>query len=348
MRLNHSKVQYDREAHTYTLDGVRLRGVTEMIKYQLQPDSYKGISEVVLNKAAMKGSWVHDTCETFDNFGTIPTEKDVEYFKDILWERGDTNAQEQVEYMRNAIVSGNEYKRLKEECGFVYEASEYIVTDGKHFASPIDKVYKVDESTVDIYDIKTISDLDKGAIEKVTWQCSIYAKWFEELNPDIKVRNIGVVWLPDKKYWKKSKKPCMKTLERIPIEEVQKLLDAEVNDEKYRENSVRVSERGKEVVKVEAGIPSQVAAMKEYVIDTLETFKRAEEQKKEMIAKVGDAMAKFNIKSWSTDGFVFSRSADSERRSLDIEKLKEAYPEIDFEQFYKVTNVKGSISVKLK
>lgn len=354
MRLNVSRVQYDREAHTYTLDGVRLSGVTEMIKYQLQPDSYKGVSDYVLSKAAKKGSIVHDMCETFDNFGDIPSESDIEGYRNALIASGMGGEEADEEYsMRiNARASVIEYSRLVEKNGFVCEASEYVVSDNRHFASPIDKVYRVDDHTVDIYDIKTISSLDSAAIEKVTWQDSIYARWFEEQNPGIKVRNIGVVWLPDEKYWTKTKKPMAKILERIPAEEVDRLLQCEVNDECYRENSVRRSDRNKDNLPsvTGSGVPIEIERMKDYVVSTLAQFKRAEAEKKQMISEVEKAMSQFNVKSWSTDGFVFSRSSDSQRKTLDMERLKEKYPDIDFtdESLYKVTNVKGSISVKLK
>ena len=350
MKLIQSSVIYNREAHTYTLDGVRLSGVTSLIKYQLQPDSYNGIPDSVLAKAAEKGSLVHDLCEEFDNFGIIQTEEDVQRYEKQLTEQGLPYSEifEKCAMLRNAIQMVEVYSALTKE--HQYLLSEYVVTDGKDFASPIDKVFFVDEHTVDIADIKTISSLDDAAIEKVQWQTSIYAEWLESMNPDVKVRNLYVIWLPDRKYWTKSKQPCIKSLERIPSEEVKRLLACEVSDEKYRDNSVRRSERDgyTAVVKADDGVPAEISALKGYVTSTLSLFKKADAEKKEMVEKVKEAMAAFNIKSWSTDEFSFVQSADSTTRTLDIEALKADHPEIDFEKYYKTTKRKGGFTAKLK
>ena len=324
MRLNATNVIYDRNEHTYTLNGVLLSGVTAMIKYQLQPDSYKGIPKEILDRAAAKGSLIHDMCEDYDNYGDSHNDYHVE-----------------------------DYARLCKEKGLVYEMSEYVVSDGKYFASPIDKVYRVDDNTVDIGDIKTISKFGDEDREKVTWQTSIYAHGLEQMNPGIKVRNLYVIWLPDLKYQSSTKKPMIEVLKRVSDDEVQRLLDCEVNDEKYRENSVPRSQRGNvgsEVVKADPLVPAQVAMLHKYVIEVLENYAEAESLKKEMLAQVQEAMANNNIKSWATDKFTFSSVAASTRRTLDLAKLKEKYPEIDLEDesLYKVSNVKASFKVSIK
>ena len=323
MILNASNVIYNRDEHTYTLNGVLLSGVTAMIKYQLQPNSYKGIPKAVLEKAAAKGSKIHDMCEDADNFGDVADDYHVQ-----------------------------DYVRMRDRLGLKHLVSEYLVSDGQYFASPIDKVYEVDENTVDLGDIKTISNMSLEDIEKVTWQTSIYAMWFEKQNPHLKVRNLYVIWLPDLKYQNSKKQPFIKQLVRIPNEEIQKLLDAEVNDEKYREDSVPRSQRDNhtEVVKADPLVPAQVAAMNAYVIEVLDNFAEAERLKKEMVEQVREAMAAHNIKSWKTECFSFTSSADSTRETLDMDKLKELYPDIDFndERLYKTTAVKGSFKVSLK
>lgn len=324
MKLNNCNVVYDRTEHTYTLNGVLLSGVTAMIKYQLQPNSYSGISKEVLERAAAKGSRIHDLCEDADNYGDVADDYHVK-----------------------------DYVRMRDELGLNYLMSEYVVSDGKYFASPIDKVYEVDEHTVDIGDVKTISKMGDEELEKVTWQTSIYAKWLEELNPGVKVRNLYVIWLPDLKYQSGNKKPMIKKLDRIPDAEVQRLLDAEVNNEKYREDSVPRSEREGyvgAVVKSDSLVPAQVAALKQYVIEVLDNFAEAEALKKDMLDKVREAMSAYNIKSWATDMFTFSVTADSQRKTLDMSKVKAKYPDIDWdnEEFYKVSSVKGSFRVSTK
>lgn len=67
-------------------------------------------------------------------------------------------------------------------------------------------------------DIKTTSKLDK---EYVSWQLSVYADWFEAMNPDIPVKALYVVWLKDDKH-------KVIEVERKSHEEVEALLYGEV------------------------------------------------------------------------------------------------------------------------
>lgn len=340
LKLNYSKVEYDREAHIYTLNGVRLSGITKMIKNQLFPDEYKGISQDILNKAAIKGSLVHENCQYYDEFGVKPQTLDSIQEELIKGGYDLDEALEKADYVYYCI---NRYAELKEQFLGEHLVSEYVVSDNKNFASPIDVIYQSGEKSVILADIKSVSKLNK---EMVSWQLSIYAKWFEELNPDITVSDTVVIWLPEKKYGE----PMVCSLERKSKEEVQRLLDCEANGMQYIAETAAETAAEKSIVVTDPKIPTEVAAMTQYVTDTLQAFKAAEEKKKEMIVKVQVAMQTFNIKSWTTDSFSFSQSADSERRTLDIKKLKETYPEIDFDddRFYKKTKVKGGFTAKLK
>ena len=49
-----SPVIFDEAAHTYTLNGVRLSGVTAIVKWMF-PETYKDIPQSVLEKAADHG-----------------------------------------------------------------------------------------------------------------------------------------------------------------------------------------------------------------------------------------------------------------------------------------------------
>ena len=68
IELKKSPVIFDERAHTYTLDGVRLSGVTAIVKWMF-PDTYKDIPQSVLEKAAEHGSLIHKKCEQYDNCG---------------------------------------------------------------------------------------------------------------------------------------------------------------------------------------------------------------------------------------------------------------------------------------
>ena len=58
--LIQSAVVFNEEQHTYTLGDKQLSGITTIIKQLVFPDMYKGISQTVLNKAAERGTRIHN------------------------------------------------------------------------------------------------------------------------------------------------------------------------------------------------------------------------------------------------------------------------------------------------
>ena len=147
--LKKCPVEFDELAHTYTLDGKQLSGITGIIKDYLFPDMYKGVHERTLEAAAERGSSVHSQVQMIINgFPTARTDRSVEAFFDKMR-------------------------------GTEFIASEYLVSDLHHFASSIDIV----DSRLNLYDIKTTDKLNR---EYLSWQLSIYAYLFELQNLTLK------------------------------------------------------------------------------------------------------------------------------------------------------------------
>ena len=147
--LTKCPVEFDELAHTYTLDGKQLSGITGIIKDYLFPDMYKGVHERTLEAAAERGSSVHSQVQMIINgFPPARTARSVEAFFDKMQ-------------------------------GTEFIASEYLVSDLHHFASSIDIV----DSRLNLYDIKTTDKLNR---EYLSWQLSIYAYLFELQNPTFK------------------------------------------------------------------------------------------------------------------------------------------------------------------
>ena len=147
--LTKCPVEFDELAHTYTLDGKQLSGITGIIKDYLFPDMYKGVHERTLEAAAERGSTVHSQVQMIINgFPTARTDRSVEAFFDKMQ-------------------------------GTEFIASEYLVSDLHHFASSIDII----DSRLNLYDIKTTDKLNR---EYLSWQLSIYAYLFELQNPTLK------------------------------------------------------------------------------------------------------------------------------------------------------------------
>lgn len=194
MNLYKSPVVFNPEGHSYTLNGKSLSGITSLIKKHICPDKYKDIPLAVLNKAAERGTIIHETCELIDDLG-----------------------------IQTTIPEARAYTLLREECKLNYLCSEYLVSDEQDYATCIDKVFTTSDTTVELSDIKTTSTLDETYL---TWQLSIGAYLFERQNPDIKVTRLSAIWL-------RADKSEYRQIQRLPDAEVVKLLDADRTGELY-------------------------------------------------------------------------------------------------------------------
>ena len=195
IQLKESGVSFDAEAHRYFLNGNELSGITGILHKHIFPDQYKDIPQFVLDRAAERGTMVHESIELLDA-GFEPAESTPEI---------------------------ENYKRIKADNGLKTIANEYIVTDKEHFASGIDLVFTNGGKNIILVDIKTTSVLNK---EYVSWQLSIYAYFFELQNPDLKVSKLYALWL-------RGDKSEFAEVERIDTAIVKDLLQCEVEGRKF-------------------------------------------------------------------------------------------------------------------
>ena len=196
MKLSHSKVRFDSDTHTYTLDGRELSGITSLLDRQLFKDKYSGIPDEILQKAAERGTLIHQQCEMADEGFPVVSDEAINYML------------------------------LKQKYNLRHEESEYLVSDNENYASCIDKVYRYDDNTFFLGDIKTTYKLNK---EYVQWQLSIYAHLFEKQNKGAKVSSIFAIWLRGATHQ-------LVEIERIPDEKVEKLLYCDSHGLQYTEN----------------------------------------------------------------------------------------------------------------
>ena len=195
IELQESGVNFDAEAHRYFLNGNELSGITGLLHKHIFPDQYKDIPQFVLDRAAERGTMVHESIELLDA-GFEPAESTPEI---------------------------ENYKRIKADNGLKTIANEYIVTDGEHFASGIDLVFTNGGKNIILVDIKTTSVLNK---EYVAWQLSIYAYFFELQNPDLKVSKLYALWL-------RGDKSEFAEVERIDTATIKDLLRCEVEGRQF-------------------------------------------------------------------------------------------------------------------
>ena len=288
-----SGVVFDSESHTYTLDGKSLSGITSLLDRQLFKDKYSGIPEDILRKAAERGTYIHQCCELVDD-GFV------------------SDNQESINYLR-----------LKEKYNLRIEESEYLVSDNEHVASCIDKVYRHDDTTFFLGDIKTTYKLNK---EYVMWQLSIYAYLFEKQNPGTMVSSIFAIWL-------RGDTAQLVELDRVPTEKVEKLLRCDAMGLQYGE--------------VKDTLPSVISEMEGLIIDVESQLKRLTEQKKSIVDGIMKAMVKEGIYSWKGDKVSITRKTASTRNSFDKERFEKDYPGV-YENYIKETPVSESVLIKVK
>ena len=147
-KLIYSSVQFDGVAHSYTLDGNDLQGITGMIGRQLFPNKYGDVDFEILEAARVRGKNAHQAIEIFDKFGMI-----TDGFSELI----------------------ANYTQFKKDNEIDVLENEYIVTDNHSFATPIDMV----DADFNIYDWKFTYEVDKSYLQ---WQLSIVSYLFEIQN----------------------------------------------------------------------------------------------------------------------------------------------------------------------
>lgn len=161
MRLRKNKeVAFNEWLHVYTAsDGHTLIGVTELMKrHGLSPD-YGGISKDVLEKAAVRGTAIHQLLQDYDDGKAVIEDENLKAYKAL---------------------------GLKVHC------SEYLVSDNGIVATFIDKV--LDDCS--LADVKSTSSVHRRPLE---WQLSIGAYLFELQNPGKKVPHLYCIHVRDGK-----------------------------------------------------------------------------------------------------------------------------------------------------
>lgn len=195
IKLQKSGIDFNSEEHRYFLNGKELCGITDIIKKHIFPNLYADIPPFILNRAAERGTMIHESIELLDS-GFEPKETTQEL---------------------------ESYKRIKHDNGLKTLENEYLVTDGENFASAIDLVLTNGGKNIILADIKTTSVLNK---EYVRWQLSIYAYLFEMQNPSLKADKLFVIWL-------RGDKSEYAEVERIDTEIIKDLLQCEVDGTQF-------------------------------------------------------------------------------------------------------------------
>lgn len=308
--LINSPVQFNEDGHTYTINGHTLNGVTPIIAW-LFPNTYKGIPQDVLERAAQYGGMIHKKCELADSLGIVDH------------------------------PSVQDYKELLEQRGLKPLLSEYLVSDEKDIASSIDKVFDTDNDCFDLADIKTTS---KVHVPNVTMQLSIYAWLFERQNDGVKAGRLFCIWLPKPEYGQAD----IIELERIPSEVCEYVvelylkggspLDAWSVLSQYRQLTSETKKRGDS--------PEWMKDMMDELINIKQAKDSLDEREKEIKDILLKQMQEQDIDKMGNDLIEVTRKGAYERTSIDSKLLQAQHPDI-YKECLKKTVVKESITYKV-
>ena len=272
-QLKQSGVVFNEVEHTYTLNGKQLSGVTSVIRRHVFPDKYQDVPKHILDKRAAFGTQFHKDMELYINTGIESSTDTFNVFRE-------------------------HYKD-----GIKFIASEYIVTDGEHYASPIDAV----DSDFNLYDFKTNSQKD---IEYWRWQLSVYRHLFKMQN-GFEPNGLKVLWI--------NKDGVHDLIDITPVAdgEVERLLECDINGEEFESTKQKFSEvvskqRIEAVARIENEICRREAELKTIKAD-YDTMK----------GEILSAMIRNGICKWETDRMSLTVRAPYERKSVDNQKLKE-------------------------
>ena len=299
--LNESAVTFKSDTHQYFLEGKELKGITSTLIRRAYPNTYAKPDnyteeqwQEILANAAAKGSNMHETIELHDELG-----------------------------IESDMPELNSYIRIKEENNLTVLATEYIVSDEKDYATAIDKVMMREDGGIILVDFKRTSVLH---IENVTLQLSICKRWFEHLNPTLKVAGIYVMWLRDEKSRFEELTPWGDEL----LDELIKC-DQEDKDfapilQSYGEFPVRFAEVEAEVARLEI------------VVKTLT------ERQKELRNGLYDLMKKNHIKTFTGSRIKLTRVLPVKSKTFDSKTFKEENPDL-YEKYMKESEKAGTLRV---
>lgn len=296
------KVQFNPSNHTYTIGYRRLISVTTLLKkHGLTPD-YSAVSDEVLKRAADKGVAIHEEIEDYIKRGYSGFTQE---FLDFLG--------------------------ICDSLGFEPLESEVILPDGDLteeeadallYAGTADIIGKIGDESV-LVDVKSTAKVDRRSY---AWQLSLYERASGRKFDRFYIFHLGA-------------KSEAILLERIPAENIDRLLECERKGEIYSEPGLVV--------------PSELLARAQEAESELiraeQAKKEAEITAKEYRAKLYEIMDKQMIKSFETADkrMLITCVAPSTKQTLDTTRLKAELPDVA-EKYTKTTTTAGYVKVTIR
>ena len=303
IELKDSGVIFNAEDHTYLLGDKYLSGITPVLQRQFFPTEFEGIPKHIVDAAAEYGTQVHKSCEDFDH-----------------------------SWINDGTVEVQDYIQICKDYNLSPTASEYTVTDFKDYASQIDKVYRVNEDTFDLADIKTYGQMTADKLEKVRWQLSTYQYLFLKVNPKCRVRNLFVIHLRNKMKKDGTFDHIANVIfvDAIPADIIEDMLATDLRGEQFVNPF---------------GIPDEYKVQEAEIRELIQTKAEVEERLSLIKAKILEDMTTKNVKLWATDTMRLTRKLPSTRTAFNLALFKQDYPDLNYDDYLKESQVSGSLLI---
>ena len=305
-RLNISPVVFHEENHTYTLDGKYLKGVTSTLVRRAYPHTYDtpaGMSEELwqkkLSAAAAKGTAVHQAIELYEDLG-----------------------------VENDMPELRNYISLKKNNGFVNLATEYIVSDEKHYASAIDHVFCTEDGEeIILVDIKHTSEIKW---DDVTCQLSVYKRFFELQNPHLKDRRVSIALL-----WLRGDKIEFRILSVMADEVLDALIEADLKDESF------------DIQQHYGDLPVKFADAEGLIAQLDTELKEKKAQYEKLTKGLFELMLSNGVQKFTGSKVQLTVTKATKRESFDKDAFKFDHADL-YEQYKTYTDVKPSLRITIK
>ena len=307
------KIEFDAKKHQYFINGNYVgASVTQLLrKHNLAPN-YSGVSEEVLKAKAEIGTAIHKDLEcVLTKKGYKPESVEGENFDKYVKKYIDSACAEQ--------MLGLNYK------GLLVAGTADVIGFLKKDDTPF------------IADHKTTININK---EYVSWQTSLLDYMLRHLNGET-INGRKFNWTGAKKlfcfHYTKEGELVVVELDKIPDEEIERLLEAEYKGEIYQRRELVIDDE------TQMGIEMVSNTIKE-METRLKKMKEQQDKYKEIIL---NAMKEQGIKSFENDTIKITYVDEITKLSVDSTKVKKDYPMV-YEQCLKKTIQKPSLRITIK
>ena len=305
IQLNDSGVIFDKVVHTYTYKGNMLSGITGKIREYLGDifQDIESLPEFVQNNIAQArdyGSSVHDAIEDYFD-GDMP---DFDYMNEV-----------------------NVVKGQLERLGLKMIASEYSVTDREEYASCIDAILVDKDNNIYLGDFKTAKTDSK---KKNSIQLSIYKRFFELINPHLKVKGC-VVLRVNHRYDDESQ--YLNETYFIDI-----VSDGVIDDVLYHNGVLEDKQES---------LPAHIETLMNNLASVQEKINDNKKLEKEFRQKLEKEFTKYGVEKIENKRILITKRDGYTRKGFDKKNFEKNHPELA-DKYETKTEVKPSIMIKLK